>query len=155
MARKTPRPKPIDYQSVITALTDGIGTELGRDVRRSFFRQYERLVIHDDFVSLEHVEKQRIADCLAIAAFYQSVIVPLESSGKFVELLGRAGASHLQLAKDRLDQRFANRAMRLRESFNILLTQANLYTFALVYVNLAEFIKNIRNIGRLSNGIET
>ena len=49
-------------------------------------------------------------DLLAIAAFYQNVIVPIESSGSFISLLYRAGATHLRVAKDKLDSEFANRS---------------------------------------------
>ena len=139
---------PLDRQSLIEALTDGIGVHFGRASRRSFFEQLDRLERHAVFRASTPEEQQGLADLLAIAAFYQCVIVPINSSANFISVLKRAGATHLRVAGDKLDQRYANRALAVATGFKASLRQAEIPEKLLAYATISQFARSARHFLR-------
>jgi signal-transduction protein with cAMP-binding, CBS, and nucleotidyltransferase domain len=138
----------LDRQSVIEALTDGIGVHFGRASRRSFFEQLDRLERHPIFRDSTPEEQQGLADLLALAAFYQCVIVPINSSANFISVLRRAGATHLRVAGDKLDQRYANRALAVATGFKTTLRQAKIPEKVLTYATINQFVRTARHLLR-------
>ena len=96
----------LDKQSVINALTDGIGAAFGRAARRSFYEQLQRMQTLRQFERIEFDNKQQLVDLLALASFHQSVVVPIESARNFLGVLRKAGATHLRVGGDKLDWRY-------------------------------------------------
>ncbi len=134
----------LDQKSVIFALTDGIGVQFGRAARKSFFQQLERLERHETFCSRSTEEQQLLVDLLAVASFYQSVIIPIRSSARFVSVLRKAGATHLRVARDKLDARHANRAWAITQEFQTVLTRAEIPEHILTYSTLKQFVDSAR-----------
>ena len=141
---------PLDRRSAIEALTDGVGVHFGLASRRSFFQQLDRLEHHAAFRRSAPEEQQYLVDLLAFASFYQSVIVPINSSANFLSVLRRAGATHLRVAGDKLDQRYANRALAVATGFKATLTQAEIPEKLLTYPTLNHFVRSA--LGRLREG---
>src|SRR5947208_650214 len=114
-------PVPLDREKIIVALTDGVGVHFGYASRKSFYQQLERLESNEAFRGRALEEKQFLVDLLALAAFYQTVIVPLRSSASFVSVLRSAGATHLRVARDKLGPRYATRAFMTTRAFHSVL----------------------------------
>ena len=133
-------PVPLDREKIIVALTDGIGAHFGGASRKSFYQQLERLEGNEGFRGRTLEEKQFLVDLLALAAFYQTVIVPLRCSARFVSVLRAAGATHLRVARDKLGPRYANRALFTTSAFHSVLTEAEIPERVLTYATLRQFI---------------
>lgn len=143
----------LQRDSVIEALTSGVGAEFGRATRKSFYEQLARLERHTKFVELRFRDKQSLVDLLAVACFYHNVIVPIESSAAFVGVLEDAGADYLKVSKYRIDPKFANQAGRITNGFRILLSRVDVPDYLLTYASLGEFINRARiTFGERSHG---
>jgi hypothetical protein len=93
-----------------------------------------------------------LADLLALAAFYQCVIVPINSSANFISVLRRAGATHLRVAGDKLDQRYANRALAVATGFKANLREAEIPERLLTYATINQFARSARHLLREGEG---
>lgn len=134
----------LDKEKVIVSLTDGIGHDFGRAARRSFYDQLERLERNGSFIEASRKEQQALVDILAVASFYQNVIVPVESSAAFIGVVESAGATHLRVAGDKLDRTFARRSGTIAEHFRWLLQQARIPEALLTYPTLSKFISRAK-----------
>lgn len=130
----------IDSKGVILALTEGVGAHFGRAARRSFFQQLDRLESIPAFLNRSLSEQQSLVDLLALAAFYQTTVVPLSSSSRFISILNKSGATHLRVGSDKLDRGYAGRAMAARDGFYQILNQKQIPVHLLSYATLREFI---------------
>ena len=131
-----------DESTVINALTDGVGLHFGVASRKSFYEQLKRLQSHEMFRPRSAAEKQRLVDLLAMAAFFQTVIIPIRSSAKFVGVLRSAGATHLRVAGEKLGPEYARRARATADSFGYLLSQLEIPEHLLMYPTLKDFIRS-------------
>lgn len=129
-----------DRDSVIVALTDGVGVHFGAASRKSFFEQLKRLETHETFHRRTATEQQFLVDLLAMAAFFQTVIVPIRSSGRFVSVLESAGASHLRVAGEKLGPVYARSAKSASDGFHYMLSRAQIPERLLTYATLKSFI---------------
>ena len=134
----------LDRERVIIAFTDGIGFHFGRASRKSFFQQLERLEGHQAFRRSSTEEQQLLVDLLAVASFYQCVIIPIRSSARFVSVLRKAGATHLRIARDKLGQRQANEASATTRAFQTVLSTAEIPERILTYSTLKQFVHSVR-----------
>ena len=132
--------KPLDKRGMILALTEGVGVSFGSATRKSFYVQLDRLEKLPRFRKAVFAQKQSLIDLLAVAAFYQNIIVPIESSGSFIPVLNKAGATHLRVAKDRLGKAFANRSLVTAHSFRQILSQSAIPEQLLTYATMDRFV---------------
>jgi hypothetical protein len=89
-------------------------------------------------------EQQFLIDLLALAYFYQTVIIPINSSANFVSVLREAGATHLRVAGDKLDRGHATRALATSAGFRSTLSRAEIPEHLLQYATLKGFISSAR-----------
>jgi hypothetical protein len=132
----------IDRDGIIVGLTDGVGAAFGRAARRSFYEQFKRLETVSQFQKAKPEEQQLLVDLLALACFYQSVIVPVESTRSFLGVLRRAGAMHLRVAGDKLGARYASRAHAATIGFTKVLGTIKAPTRLLTYPTMKRFVVN-------------
>lgn len=133
----------LDLDSVILALTDGIGVHFGAASRKSFFEQLKRLQTRERFQRRSLKEQQLLVDLLAMAAFFQTVIVPIRSSGRFVSVLRSGGASHLRVAGEQLGPVYAIKAKSVVDGFHYVLSNAEIPERLLTYATLKHFIDSV------------
>jgi len=134
------KPPKLDRDGVIFAITDGVGVAFGRVSRRSFYEQLKRMETVTQFKNAKTEEKQLLIDLLAVASFYQCVIVPIESTRSFLGVLRRAGATHLRVAGDKLDRRYANRAHAATLGFMRIVGEMKTPVRLLTYSTLKRFV---------------
>lgn len=132
----------LDREGLIVSLTEGVGVQFGQASRRSFFQQLERMEGQPGFRKSPPEAQQFFIDLLAFASFYQCVIVPINSSAEFVSVLHTAGATHLRVAGDKLDEKYAARAGAVASGFREILKRAVIPDHLLHYATLKEFIHN-------------
>jgi hypothetical protein len=131
--------EPLDTNGMVLALTDGVGASFGAATWKSFKAQLERLERQLIFQKAPYSQQQSLIDLLAIAAFYQNVIVPIESSGSFIEVLNKAGATHLRVANDKLDKRFANASRSTAQTFRQVISKSEIPEHLLTYATMNQF----------------
>lgn len=124
---------------MIVALTDGVGVSFGLASRKSFYAQLERLERQPLFQKSPHSQQQSLVDLLAIAAFFQNVIVPIESCGSFIKVLNEAGATHLRVANDKLGKRFASHSRSATNRFGQIMGELGVPKHLLTYATMKQF----------------
>lgn len=132
----------LDRRGMIIAITDGAGAAFGRASRRSFYEQLKRMETVTQFEKAKPEEQQLLVDLLALASFYQCVIVPVDSTRSFLGVLRRAGATHLRVAKDKLGPRFASQALATTAGFKQLLDAMKAPERLLRYPTMRSFVRN-------------
>jgi hypothetical protein len=95
------------------------------------------------FQKSKHEEQQFLVDVLAVASFYQCVIIRVESSRSFMGVLRRAGATHLRVAGDKLNWRYANRAQAVTLGFARILSETKVPPRLLTYPTLKRFMLSV------------
>ena len=138
----------MDRESVIVSLTDGVGAHFGAASRKSFFEQLKRLESQERFRRHSPEEQQFLVDLLAVACFFQAVIIPIRSSGRFISVLRSAGASHMRVAGEKLGPDYARRAAAAAQSFRTLLAQSEIPEKLLTYATLKEFVDSAHEFMR-------
>ncbi|PLX99509.1 MAG: hypothetical protein C0623_09250 [Desulfuromonas sp.] len=68
---------------MIDALTKGIGAELGKPIRISFYEKEKLLIKNSAFQQCQGWQKQLITDMAALSIFNQLVILPYHGAGNF------------------------------------------------------------------------
>jgi hypothetical protein len=133
----------LDQSGMIDALTDGIGGILGRKARSSFYKLVERLEKMPEYQSKKPPIQQHILDILALSIVYNQIVVPLESSRGFMQLAKEAGASHVRIAKHKLDDRFIMSARKCSNLFYAMLGESKIPVSLLAFATLKELIENV------------
>ncbi len=133
----------LDIQSVVVALTDGIGSDLGRSVRASYYETLKRLVSHESFIRLDHASRQELVDILALSNFYNIVVAPLESGRSLLSLAQRAQATHVRIGRDKLTSTLANRFAACAGAFHGILAGQQIPAAVLSFPTLSVFIENV------------
>lgn len=137
----------LDNQSVIIALTAGVGAHLGRRTRASFFELQGRLPRVTAFAQLDDASKQQVVDMLALATFYSVVVFPLEAGSSFVKVARTAGATHVRIGRDQMDARFGSQMRGAVSAFYKILSTSHIPVTALSFSTLSEFVENIVALG--------
>jgi len=132
----------LDCESMVIALTNGVGAQLGGPIRASFFELAERLCSHKSFAPLHHDDKQALVDLLALSIFYNQVISPLESSSHLLALAQKAQATHIRLGSDKLTPSLTARFGACAGSFQRILREQHISTDLMSFSTLKEFIAN-------------
>ena len=138
----------LDDQSVIVALTNGVGAHLGKRARSSFFELARRLPRVRAFTDLDMDAKQQIVDILALSAFYSTVVFPLESGTAFLAVAEKAGASHVRIGKDRLTAQFGAKMRLCISNFHSMLQTAQVPLALLSFATLADFVRSVITVAQ-------
>ena len=133
----------LDKSGVIEALTDGIGGILGRRARSSFYKLVDRLEQMPEYHSKKPAVQQHLLDILALSVVYNQVVIPLDSSRSFMDLAKEAGATHVRIAKHKLDARFVTSARKCSNLFHAMLNEAKIPVSLLSFATLKELISNV------------
>lgn len=141
---KTPHVnKQIAKNDLISALTDGIGAYLGRSIRASYRRLFERVCKDAHFKQLDYITRQEIVDILALAIFYSEVISPLESGQSFLSLTRKAKATHVRIAKDKISLRVGRRFGVCVNAFQKILRTHHIPVDVLSFSTITSLINNV------------
>ncbi len=132
-----------DTQTLIIALTDGIGAELGRAVRSSYYELLARLSKHAFFLCLDRTSRQQVVDILALSMFYKTVISPLESAQSMLSLAHKAGATHVRIGRDKITPALVSRFDACAGAFHKILKTQQIPSDVLSFSTLKAFITNV------------
>ena len=76
---------------MLVALTRGIGAELGKKIRFSYYDKKKIIEKDDIYRKLPTPQKLSVFDLLALAMFHEFVIGPMHGSNIFSHLLNNMG----------------------------------------------------------------
>ncbi len=141
----------LDVEQVLLALTDGIGADLGRSVRASYYETLKRLTVHESFLQLDLVSRQELVDILALSMFYNIVISPLESGQSLLSLVQRAKATHVRIGHDKLTPVLAARFGSCASAFHKILSKQRIPVDVLSFPSLNVFIAQVHAVKELSH----
>lgn len=135
----------LDTNTLVTALTDGIGAELGRAVRSSYYELLTRLSRHELFLRLDYTSRQQVIDVLALSMFYNTVIAPIESARSLLSLANKAAATHVRIGHDKITPALGNRFGSCAGAFRKILRTQQIPSDLLSFATLKDFMINVLN----------
>jgi hypothetical protein len=134
---------------MLLALTRGIGVELSKKVRFSYYEK-KRLVLSDDLYKSMYSKKQTLMlDLLALAIFHEYAIGPLHGSNNFFSQTKRYGVRSINMGSYNIDKKFNKKTTSITKTFFAIMSEYNIEIHQLSIPSIHEFLqKNIEFIDK-------
>ncbi|MFV8834750.1 hypothetical protein ACNSTU_07255 [Aquisalimonas sp. APHAB1-3] len=125
---------------MLEALTRGIGAEVGKPIRVSFFEKERFIKQNEAFQKCAAWRKQLILDVAALSIFHQLIILPYHGAANFYADSKRSGVSRIRMGSQHLDREFVSVASRITRQFFAITKEFQIDVNHLHISNIAEFV---------------
>lgn len=102
---------------MIEALTKGIGVEVGRPLRLSYYQLKQRLQQNKKYQASDHDTKIALVDLLALSIFHHQVIVPLYGANNFRQGSRQLGIEDVRVGGKNLGKDFFVLSNKIPKAF--------------------------------------
>lgn len=126
---------------MLEALTRGIGAEVGKPVRMSFFEKERFIKQNEAFQRCAAWRKQLILDAAALSIFHQLVILPYHGATNFYTDSKKSGISRIRMGTQHLDREFVSIASKVTRQFFAITQEFQIHVEHLHISNIAEFVE--------------
>lgn len=126
---------------MINSLTNGLGAELGKKVRISFYNKERILKQHDSFHNFTSNQKDLFVDLLALSIFHDFAIGPLHGSINFMNYTKKYGVKSIGMGSYKFDEKMKKISQGITKGFFEILKKYNIEIYQLNIGSIAEFIK--------------
>lgn len=103
--------------AMIDALTKGIGVEVGRPLRLSYFQLKRRLQQNEKYQQSDDGDKIALLDLLALSIFHHQVIVPFYGANNFHQGSRHLGIKDVRLGGKNLGKEFFALSDKIPKAF--------------------------------------
>lgn len=128
-------------KNMINSLTNGLGAELGKKVRISFYNKERILKQHDSFQSFTSNQKDLFVDLLALSIFHDFAIGPLHGSINFMNSTKKYGVKSIGMGSYKFDSKMKKISLGITKGFFEILKKYNIEIYQLNIGSIAEFIE--------------
>jgi hypothetical protein len=130
---------------MLVALTRGIGAELGKKIRFSYYEK-KRLIQNDDiYRACQENEKSLFLDLLALAIFHEFAIGPMHGSNNFYSSTKKYGVNSISLGSFKVDDEFNKQTLAITKAFFSIMSEYNIEINQLSVSSPHEFLINNRD----------
>lgn len=126
---------------MIEALTRGIGVELGKPIRISFFEKERYLNQNVHFQQSAQWQKQLITDMAALSIFNQQVILPYHGVSNFYRDSKKSGISRIRLGDQHIDSEFMKTSSKITREFFAITKAFEIDVNHLHISNISDFVR--------------
>ena len=126
---------------MIDALTKGIGAELAKPIRISFYEKERYLNQNKKFQRSENWQKQLIVDMAALSIFNQQVILPYYGAGNFYQDAKKIGVTRIRIGSQHYDKEFIGTSSKITRQFFAITNSYEIDVNHLHISNISEFVK--------------
>lgn len=137
---------------MLVALTKGIGAELGKKIRFSYYDKKKLIQKDGIYKDLPENKKPLMLDLLALSMFHEFVIGPMHGSNNFFSSTKKYGLKSINLGSYKIDEEFNKQTLAITKSFFAIMSEYNIEIHQLSVPSPHEFlIKNIEFILKWQN----
>jgi hypothetical protein len=131
---------------MVNALTSGIGSELGRTIRLKYYDQKRRAFNHMLTSKWGEQESTLLCDLIALAVFYELIIVPLQGSLNFMEFTASFGVSQVRMGEYTVGTHHIQSAGSAVKQFFGILGEYQINSGALALGDMDTFLQNVSSL---------
>lgn len=125
---------------MIDALTKGIGAELGKPIRFSYYNLQRSLEKNNRYSQCSEEMKLFITDVLALSIFNQKVITPIYGAINFSAGTKKFGVSRIRMGDYHLDKRFFVQSGKITRQFYAIVRSYGLNIEKLHVASISDFV---------------
>lgn len=128
---------------MLNILTKGIGSELGRPIRISYYDKKRAVdkVLQSD--RIPENKKNIVYDILALTVFHDKIIIPLHGSLNFMQTTKRYGITEVSMSTYSIGHEYNETSDKCVKHFFAILSSFDIDIGLLNFTNSSEFIKMI------------
>lgn len=135
---------------MIDLITYGLGADLGKKIRLSFYNKERLLVKNDLFREVEQTQQDAFIDLLALSIFYEYAIGPLHGSVEFMNGTKQYGVKSINMGTYKYDDKMKKISIGITKGFYEILERYNIEISQLNIGSISEFIhSNIEYVSRV------
>ncbi len=127
-------------EEMINLLTRGIGAELYKPLRISYYNKKRFLEKNDKFQKSSKRNKQFIIDVMALSIFNQKIILPYHGAANFAAGSKAYGVTRVRMASYHLDKEFYVAAKKITSQFYAITYNYGLRVEHLHISSISEFV---------------
>ncbi|MFH7326421.1 hypothetical protein [Desulfurivibrio sp. C05AmB] len=129
---------------MLIALTKGIGAELGKKIRITYYEK-KRFLLKDDLYNEIKQEKQPLMlDLLALGVFHELAIGPIHGSNNFFSASKKFGVTNINMGSYKIDDQSNKQTLAITKSFFAIMEEYNIGIHQLSIPSVHEFLeKNV------------
>lgn len=127
---------------MLNSLTYGLGADLGKKIRLSFYEKERVLLKHDLYKKLNSPQKQLYQDLLALSVFHQYAIGPLHGSVEFMKNTKKYGVKSIDMGSYKFDDKMRKISLGITKGFFEILEKYQISVTQLTFGSINEFIEN-------------
>lgn len=125
---------------MIDILTKGIGAELWKPVRISYYNLLKILEKDERYFKSHEETKLFLVDVLALSIFNQKVILPLHGASNFVSGTKKLGVKQVGMGSYHLDRDFFRTSTRITRQFFAIVSKYKIDPTKLHVSSISEFL---------------
>jgi len=137
---------------MIDALTNGIGAEIGRPTRLSYYQMKQRLEQNDKYRFSDGDTQVALVDLLALSIFHHQVIVPLYGINNFRRGSRQLGVRDVRVGGENLGREFFAKSDTIPKAFFSIVNDYGINVEMLHVSTVSEFVDYWLNQMRSTRG---
>ena len=126
---------------MLNSLTYGLGAELGKKIRISYYDKENLILKHSLYQDFDGHQKESIKDLLALSIFYQYAIGPLHGSVEFMDNTKQYGVKSIGFGSYKFGEKMKKISMGITKGFYEILANHRIEISQLDVSSITEFIK--------------
>lgn len=126
---------------MIDALTKGIGADLGKPLRFSYYEKKRYVEKNAQYMECSKWTKLFILDVLALSLYNQSVVTPLHGATNFYNDTRKEGVTRIRMGNYHIDKDFFRQTSRITRQFYAILKSYGIRVESLHVASITEFIE--------------
>jgi len=133
---------------VLRILTNGIGAELGKPIRLSYYQLKEKLLTRinkSENLTIDEENIQIILDVIALSVFHQNIITPFYGSNNFIERLENFNVKSISIGTYSLVADDKRKISTCTKAFYAILKKVGLSPTNLAISTIDNFVEGIKN----------
>lgn len=125
---------------MINALTKGIGVDLYKPIRISYYNNKSILEKNSKFQRSSKNKKNFLIDVMALSIFNQHAIIPLHGSANFASGTKNYGVTRIRMGTYHLDKEFYTAVNKITRQFYAIIRSYGLHVEQLHIASIKEFV---------------
>ena len=126
--------------SMLNIITKGIGSELSKPIRISYYEKKRLLDKNKKFQQSSNEIQLFLCDILALSLFNQKVITPLYGAGNFMDGTRSYGVNRVRMGTYHLDEEFHTTSNNITRQFYAIVKKYDLEIEALHVSSINDFV---------------
>ena len=131
-----------NMEEMIKTLTKGIGSELGKPIRMSYYNKKRFVDKALTEFNVSDTVRNLVYDILALTIFHDSIIIPLHGSIHFMDSAKKYGVSQISMGSYKLGKEHNQASDKCVKQFFAILSSFDIDIALLTFSNAKDFVSS-------------